>query len=132
MFDLRTVLRLDALASGALGVLLLVLFNPAEDELGLPVALSVTVGVLLLGWAGFVGWVAQRPSRSLVAEVVALNLGYVVASAVFAFADWVALTDLGVAFVLVQAVAVLGFAAGQILGLRTSDLGSDDRQTVAA
>lgn len=132
MFDLRTMLRLDALASGGVGVLLLVLLNPAEDELGLPVALSVTVGVLLLGWAGFVGWLAQRPSRPLVTEVIALNLGYVVASVVFAFADWVALTDLGVAFVLVQAVAVLGFAGGQILGLRTSGRGSDDRQPVAA
>lgn len=121
MFDLRTVLRLDALASGALGVLLLVLFDPADDELGLPVALSVTVGILLLGWAGFVGWVAQRPSRSLVTEVVALNLVYVVASAVFAFAERVALTDLGVAFVLVQAAAVLGLAAGQVAGLRTND-----------
>lgn len=121
MFDLRTVLRLDALASGGLGVLLLVLFDPAGDELGLPVALSVTVGVLLLGWAGFVSWVAQRPSRSLVTEVIVLNLGYVVASVVLAFSDWVALTDLGVAVVLVQAVAVLGFAAGQVVGLRTSD-----------
>lgn len=127
MFDLRTVLRLDALASGGLGVLLLVLFDPAEDELGLPGALSVTVGILLLGWAGFVGWVAQHPSRSLVTEVVALNLVYVVASAVFAFADWVALTDLGVAFVLVQAVAVLGLVAGQIAGLR-----HHDREPVAA
>lgn len=121
MFDLRTVLRLDALASGGLGVLLLVLFDPAGDELGLPVALSVTVGVLLLGWAGFVSWVAQRPSRPLVTEVIVLNLGYVVASVVLAFSDWVALTDLGVAVVLVQAVAVLGFAAGQVVGLRTSD-----------
>lgn len=111
---------------------MLVLFHPVEDELGLPVALSVTVGVLLLGWAGFVGWLAQHPTRPLVTEVIALNLAYVVASVVFAFADWVALSDLGVAFVLVQAVAVLGFAVGQIAGLRRSDLGSDDRQPVAA
>jgi hypothetical protein len=123
---LRPVLQLDAVASGGMGVLLLVLFSPAEDELGLPVALSVTVGVLLLGWAGFVTWVAQKPSRGLVREVIGLNLVYVVLSVVFAFADWVSLTDLGVAFVLVQAAAVVGFVAGQVVGLRSDDLRSDD------
>ena len=127
MFDLRPVLRLDAAASGGLGVLLLALFNPAEDELGLPVALSVTAGVLLLVWAGFVSWVARKPSRGLVREVIGLNLGYVVLSVVFAFADWVSLTDLGVAFVLVQAAAVVGFVAGQVAGLPSDDRPSDDR-----
>jgi hypothetical protein len=121
MFTLRHALRLDAVASGSLGVLLLVLFDPAADELGLPVPLSVTVGLLLLGWAGFVGWVSRRAARPLVREVVALNGVYVVASVVFAVAGRASLTGLGVAFVLVQAAAVLAFIALQIAGLRRDD-----------
>lgn len=119
MFDLRTILRLDALASGGLGALLLVASGPAEELLGLPVALSLTVGGLLVAWAGFVGWVSTHLRRSWVAEVVVLNVAYVVASVVFALAGWVELTSLGVAFVLVQAVAVLGLTAVQAASLRT-------------
>jgi hypothetical protein len=118
MFDLRRILRLDALASGGLGVLLLVASGPAEELLGLPVALSLTVGGLLLAWAGFVGWVSTHLRRAWVAEVVALNLAYVVASVVFALAGWVALTGPGVAFVLAQAVAVLGLTTAQAASLR--------------
>ncbi len=127
MLNLRNALRFDAAASGGLGVALLVLFKPAEDELGLPVALSVTVGVLLLAWAGFLVWVALNPSRVLVREVIALNVAYVALSVAFAVADWVSLTGLGVAFVLVQAVAVLGVAAGQVVCVPRAD-----REAVAA
>jgi hypothetical protein len=121
MLNLRNVLRLDAAASGGLGVLLVVLFVPAEDELGLPVAMSVTVGVLLVAWAAFVGWVSVGTPRSFVREVIALNLGYVVLSLVFAIADWASLTGLGVALVVVQALAVLGLTVAQVAGLRTDD-----------
>ncbi len=121
MLNLRNALRLDAAASGGLGVALLVLFNPAKHELGLPVALSVTVGVLLLAWAGFLAWVTLNPSRALIREVIALNVGYVALSVAFAVSDWVSLTVLGVAFVLVQAVAVLGVAVGQVVCLPRAD-----------
>jgi hypothetical protein len=128
MLSLRNVLRLDAAASGGLGVLLLVLFDPAEKELGLPVALSLAVGVLLLAWAAFVAWVSVATPRALVREVVALNIAYVALSVLVVVADWATLTDLGVAFVLVQALAVLGLTIGQLAGLRTGD----DRAAVAA
>lgn len=126
MLDLRTMLRLDAAASGGLGVLLLVLFAPARDELGLPVALSVTVGALLLAWAGFVGWVSTHLRRSWVLEVVVLNVAYVGLSVVVAISAWVSLTGLGVAFVLAQAAAVLLLTLGQVGTLRAS------AETVAA
>ena len=127
MLNIHNALRLDAVASGGLGVALLVLFSLAENELGLPVALSVTVGVLLLAWAGFVAWVALNPSRALIREVIALNVGYVVLSVVFAVTDWASLTGPGVAFAVVQAVAVLGVAVGQVVCLPR-----DDREAVAA
>jgi hypothetical protein len=132
MLGLRNVLRLDAAASGGLGALLLVLVGPAEDNLGLPVAMSVTAGVLLLAWAGFVALVARNPARSLVREVIGVNLLYVAASAVFAWVDRVDLTGLGVAVVLVQAVAVLCLTAMQIACARLDQPRRDDLDAVAA
>lgn len=127
MFDTRTFLRLDALASGGVGALLLVLVQPVESELGLPVTFSVITGLLILGWAGFVGWVSIAVNPALVREVIALNLVYVAGSIVLAVADWFPLTDLGVAIVIAQAVAVLGLTVGQYVGYR-----ADDRTLVAA
>lgn len=127
MPNLRTFLRLDALASGGVGLLLLVLANPAEDELGLPVAFSVIAGLVILAWAGFVSWVSIKAPRPLVTEVIALNLVYVAGSLALAVADWVELTDVGVGVVVAQAVAVLGLTVGQYVGLR-----ADDRTAVPA
>ena len=127
MFDIRTFLRLDALASGGVGALLLVLASPAESELGLPIVFSVIAGIGILAWAGFVAWVSVKAPRPLVAEVIGLNLVYVAGSLALAVADWVALTDLGVVIVIAQAVAVLGLTIGQYVGYR-----ADDRTLVAA
>jgi len=118
MFDLRTVLRLDAAASGGLGLLLLVLFAPARSELGLPVVFSLIVGVALLAWAALVSWVSIAVSRTWVKEVIAFNAVYVVTSAALALEGWIALTELGVAFVLVQALAVLALTVAEFAGLR--------------
>ena len=126
MLDLRTALRLDAAASGAMGVLLLVLSGPVEEHVGLPVALSLTVGALLLAWAALVGWVSTHLRRPWVREVVALNVVYVALSVVFALSGWVSLTGLGVVFVLVQAAAVAVLTLLQVAGRRA------DRAPVAA
>lgn len=121
MNNVRTFLRLDALASGGVGLLLLVLVGPAKDELGLPTAFSISAGILILGWAAFVGWVSKNPTRGMVTEVIALNLVYVAGSLALAVADWIALTDLGVAIVIAQALAVLGLTIGQYAGLRAEE-----------
>lgn len=62
MLDLRAVLRLDALATGALGAVLLLLAGVLDGLLGLPVPLSIAVGGALSAWAAFVTWVS-RPAR---------------------------------------------------------------------
>lgn len=118
MFNIRTFLRLDAVASGGVGLLLLVLAGPAKDELGLPIAFSVIAGLGILAWAGFVAWVSVKAPRPLVVEVIALNLVYVAGSLALAVADWVELTDLGVGIVVAQAIAVLGLTVGQYVGYR--------------
>lgn len=116
MIDLRTTLRLDALASGALGIALLALAGVLDDLLGLPVALALGAGVFLLVWAGFCAWVGTHLRHGAVVEVVVLNAVWVAASV--AYAAFGGLTALGVAIVLAQAAAVVGFAVLQGLGLR--------------
>jgi hypothetical protein len=118
MFDLRTALRLDALASGGVGALLLGLAGVLEEPLGLPLVLSAVVGAGLLGWAGLVGWISIGASEALAKEVVIGNVVYVGASVALATAGWVDLTGLGVAFVLAQAGAVVGLTGLQVSALR--------------
>ena len=118
MFDLRTALRLDALASGGVGALLLGLAGVREEPLGQPVVLSAVVGAGLIGWAGLVGWISIGASEAFAKEVVIGNLVYVGASVALATAGWVDLTGLGVAFVLAQAGAVVGLTCLQVVALR--------------
>jgi hypothetical protein len=114
---LRTVLRLDAIASGAIGVAFLAAAGALQDHLGTPTALTRGTGAFLVAYAVFVWFVSTRPTAGLVGLVIGLNLFWVVDSVVYAVADD-GLTALGVAFTLVQAAAVLGFAALEYLGLR--------------
>lgn len=118
MNQIRTLLRLDALASGGLGVVLVALAGVLESLLGLDVTLSVVVGLGLLAWAGFVAWVSAHPSPSMVLEVVALNLAWVAASVTFAIGGWGGLTGWGVLFVLAQALAVAALTALQAAARR--------------
>ena len=118
MFDLRTALRLDAIASGGLGALLLATAGLLDEPLGLPVGLTLVVGGVLLVWSGLVGWISVGASEPLAKDVVAGNVVWVAASTVFAVSGWVELTWLGVAFVVAQAAAVAGLTCLQVAGLR--------------
>jgi hypothetical protein len=118
MFDLRTALRLDAIASGGLGALLLATAGLLDEPLGLPVGLTLVVGGVLLVWSGLVGWISVGASEPLAKDVVAGNVVWVAASTVFAVSGWVELTGLGVAFVVAQAAAVAGLTCLQVAGLR--------------
>lgn len=117
---LRLWLNLDALASGALGVLFVAASTVLDELLGIPAAALLSLGGLLVVWAAVLRAVATRTVRNhaAVRAIVALNALWVVASiAVIAF-GWFDLTRLGVAIVLVQAGAVAGFIAMQVRGLR--------------
>lgn len=116
MLTSRQSLQLDAAASGALGLLLLVFSGPADEHLGLAVGLSIGVGAFLLVWAAVVGWVSTKDSNALTTEIAYANIGWVLASVVFLVAA--SLPALGVAFVLAQAAAVAVFAELQIVAVR--------------
>jgi hypothetical protein len=117
---LRRSLQLDAVASGALGVLL-VAAGPALDELlRIPMAVLVPVGVFLVAYAAVLWMLGVRRRMPLPAiwAVVVGNLLWVAASLVVVVAGWWTPTAAGTALVLVQAAAGALFAGLQFLGLR--------------
>lgn len=115
--SLRTALLADAVASGAMGLVLLAAGGALAGPLGLPAALLATAGAAFLPWAGFVGWlgVARQPLPGLVRAAAVLNAGYVVLSA--AAVPLLAPTPLGIAVIVAQAVTVGAFAALQWQGV---------------
>jgi hypothetical protein len=117
---LRRVLSLDALASGATGVLLAVGAGPLEGLLGLSPALTRPAGIFLIAYAAAVAWLASRPAfpRALIWTVIVGNSLWVIESLSLLVTGWVHPTGLGYAFVVAQAVVVALLAELQFIGLR--------------
>jgi hypothetical protein len=120
---LRAALAVDSLASGIMGLGLTFAAGPLSPLLGLPQPLLLGAGLACVGWAAVTGWLARRPllRRSAVWAVIAINAIWVVESLLVAFGGWVSLTGLGLAFVLLQALAVAAFAEAQLIGLKRAD-----------
>lgn len=117
---LRMALVGDAVASGATGLLLTAGAGLLAGLLGLPEPLLRTAGLLLLPYAALVVWAGVHPAlpRNLVRTVIAINLLWAVDSAALLAFGPVSPRPLGTAFVLAQALVVLGFAALQWRALR--------------
>jgi len=115
---LRRVLALDSLSCLAMGLAMGFGAGPLAPLLGLPEPLVRWAGLVLLPLAAFIGWLASRqvPPRLLVWVVILGNLGWTVES--FLVVARTQPTALGTAFVSAQALAVLGLAALEYLGLR--------------
>lgn len=120
---LRRALAADAIASGAMGILFIVAAGPLSVMLGYPTTLLTSVGLSLLPWTAFVGWLATRsdPPRAAVWTVIGLNVLWVIESVLVLFGDF-APTGLGVAFVIAQAVVVGVFAELEYVGVRRAML----------
>ncbi len=113
---LRSVLAADAVASGVMGILLLAGAGVLDSAFDLPATFLRTVGALLLPWFAWLAVVATRTviRRTAVRFVIAVNLGWVAASILLLFTGWVEPNALGIAFIIVQAMAVVVFALAQI------------------
>jgi hypothetical protein len=109
---LRTVLRLDAAASGALGIAAAAGAGVLDTLLGLSRGLLLGVGVFLVVYAaGLVVLAAKRAvPRGATWVVVLGNSAWVLASLGLAVGGWERLTVLGAVVVLAQAAAVAVFA----------------------
>jgi hypothetical protein len=121
---LRRALQADALASGAMGLLLALAAGPLEELLGLPRALLVGAGIGLLPFALALGWLANRESvrRGWIWAVLAINAVWVIDSLSLLAGGWVEPTLLGKVFVIAQAVAVGALAELEFFGLRRSQV----------
>src|SRR5262245_18296011 len=105
---LRGALAADAIASGAMGLLLLSLPGTLAELFDLALALLQYVGAILVAYSAFVGWLAlrPRPPAALVWTTIIGIIAWVAASLVMVASAWIAPSALGYAFVAAQALAV--------------------------
>lgn len=118
---LRLALRLDGTASGTLGLASLIAAPALSDPLGPGSGALRAIGVFMVVYAAVLLALAglRAIPRAAVWIVVVGNLAWALGTGVAAFAVH-DLTAVGTAVVLAQAVAVVGFADLQWLGLRRS------------
>ena len=115
---LRRSLRLDGIASGLCGGLLLAAASPISALMGLAEpGIARVVGALLMVYAAALLWNGARAtvSRAEAVAAVVLNAGWVIGSAVVILAG--PLTLIGNLAVAVVAAAVLLFAVLEVVGL---------------
>jgi len=117
---LRRALMLDAVASGATGLLLIAGAGLIDGLLGLPAALLRGAGLALVPYVAFVIYAGTREtiSRPAVWTIVAANAVWSIASVLLLVSGWIAPTALGYAFVVGQAVVVALLGELQYVGLR--------------
>ena len=115
---LKFALKLDGVASSLLG-LLTVLIRP---EVGMPTGWQIGLGLFCVVYGVLVFALGTRevPDRRIVLLVVIGNLAWALDSVLTAELKWFPLTGVGVALVLAQGLAVLGFAVLQFIGLRSA------------
>jgi hypothetical protein len=121
---LRRALQADAVASGAMAVLLASSAAVLAPVLELPELLLRETGLFLIVYAVLVGWLSSRAvmPKLLVWTVIAGNALWTLGSVLLLLDGPVAPNLLGEAFVALQAIAVGVFAELQYVGLRRSDL----------
>jgi hypothetical protein len=117
---LRRALVLDAVASGATALLVIVGAGYIDALLGLPVALLRGAGLLLVPYVAFVAFVATRPriEPAAVWLIIACNVLWALASFLLLLSGKLAPTGVGIAFVVAQAVVVALLGELQLMGLR--------------
>jgi hypothetical protein len=115
---LKFALKLDGVASFALGLLTLLI----RPEFGMPVGWQIGLGSFCVVYGVGVFFLGTRPTpdRRIVLMVIIGNLVWAADSILTAVLDWFPLTGIGVALVLAQGLAVLGFAVLQFIGLRSA------------
>ncbi len=117
---LRRVLWADAVAGTGMGLLHLGAPALLADLLGISSTLLTASGWLLMPFVVLAGWLAlqRQPARGALTLLVVGNFAWVAASAVVVFSSSLVPGTLGMAYVGVQALAVLVLAELQWMALR--------------
>ena len=121
---LRFALRLDAIATAVTGTAMTAFAAPLSPLLQLPANLMIAAGIFMLLYAVIVAWLGQRDvlPRWAVWTVVLGNALWAIDCAALTFVGGLSPSALGIAFLLVQAAVVFGFAELQYVGLKRSTL----------
>lgn len=116
---LRRVLLLDAVATGATGLLLLGGTSLLGSLLNLPGALMTYAGIFCVAWATIVGFASTRKqlTHGFVWAIIVANAFWTLGSLALLVSGYVTPTMFGYAFVIAQAIVVGVFAELQYAGL---------------
>ena len=119
---LRFALTLDAVATGVTGLALLPFAAPLSELLHLPAPLLTGAALFMLGYAAVLGALRGRATlpRWAAWTIILGNALWALDCAALALLGFASPSALGIAFLLTQAVVVLGFAELQYFGLRRS------------
>lgn len=121
---LRRVLAVDAASCLGMGALCAAGAGVLAAPLGLPRALLLEAGLVLLACAAVIGWLASHSAapRALVLFVILGNAGWVLGSLLLLVSPFVAPTTLGGVFVVAQAAAVAVITELEWIGLRRAEV----------
>ena len=116
---LRRTMIGDAAAVAVTGLLMVAAAGRLSDWLDLPTGLLRWPGLFLIGYATFVGWYSARPeyARRTVIALIVVNLAWVIGCLLVLVSDEFDPNGLGIAFILLNAVACLVVAALEIMNL---------------
>jgi hypothetical protein len=119
---LSRVMGVDAASCAATGALQLGFTDDLARLTGLPAGLLIGTGAFLLAYAAAAAAMALRatPPRSLIGLVAIGNFGWAAACAALLASGVFAVTALGMAWVIAQAVTVVLLAEAQWMGLRAT------------
>lgn len=117
---LRRVLWLDAASGLGMGLSHLALAEPLSGWTGIPAGWLQVAALVVFGAASLAAWLASRAGAPAggVRLLAAGNFAWVAASLWLAFGAGLALTALGLAWVLAQALVVLVLAEFEWAGAR--------------
>nr|WP_055505525.1 hypothetical protein [Nonomuraea pusilla] len=117
---LRLALALDAVVTGANGLVYLAFAAPVSTLLGPGAGLLREIGIFLLVYGAAVGVIASRPAISAAATkaVIGLNIAWTLASVGAVVTGSADFTTIGAIWAIAQAIVVAVFAELQITGLR--------------
>lgn len=130
---LKSVLAIDAVVSGAVALLQLAAAGWLSERLQLPQALLVETGAFLVAYTVLLVALARsaRVSSAIIGAIVLGNVAWAAGCVALLATDGAAPGGLGTAYVVVQALAVLGFAALEYVGVRGSEPAPDGHAAAA-
>ncbi len=117
---LRNALRLDAIVSGAAGLVMILGSGLLAGPLSVPSALLFWAGLAFLPWCAALLWAAarERLPRLVVVDIIGLNALFVAICVVLPFSGLIAPNGLGTAFILAQGAVVAVFVVLQYAAAR--------------